>query len=363
VSDAIDQNRTFSVRDAIVFQREACDRMGAPLYARLLGGVEDDYDRGGMSASLLDGRSERPLHDAIPLRLLGGVHRLVLGGRAPELAEFYPSAGGHSTGDPVPPFLAVLDGHRAELETRMGQGVQTNEVGRAALLAPGFALLARRTGLPLHLREVGSSAGLLLRWDHYRYSAGGAVLGDPQSPLSFEAVYLPPGPDLSGAVHVADRRGCDISPIDGTTDDGRLALLSFVWPDQLARFERLRTALDLAAVHPVQVDRADAGEWVAEQVRELPAARATVVFHSIVLQYLPKDSRRAMKAALHEAGARASAHAPLAWLRMEPAGGSHAELRLTSWPGGEEELLATSGFHGENIRWGADHVEDAAAGP
>jgi hypothetical protein len=363
VSDAIDQNRTFSVRDAIVFQREACDRMGAPLYARLLGGVEDDYDRGGTSASLLDGRSERPLHDAIPLRLLGGVHRLVLGGRAPELAEFYPSAGGHSTGDPVPPFLAVLDGHRAELETRMGQGVQTNEVGRAALLAPGFALLARRTGLPLHLREVGSSAGLLLRWDHYRYSAGGAVLGDPQSPLSFEAVYLPPGPDLSGAVHVADRRGCDISPIDGTTDDGRLALLSFVWPDQLARFERLRTALDLAAVHPVQVDRADAGEWVAEQVRELPAARATVVFHSIVLQYLTKDSRRAMKAALHEAGARASAHAPLAWLRMEPAGGSHAELRLTSWPGGEEELLATSGFHGENIRWGADHVEDAAAGP
>jgi hypothetical protein len=358
VSDTIEPNRTFSVRDSIVFQREACERMGAPLYARLLGGVEDDYDRGGTSAALLDGRSERPLHEAVPLRLLGGVHRLVLGGQAPELAEFYPSAGGSSTGDPVPAFLAALDTHRDELETRMKQGVQTNEVGRAALLAPGFALVARRTGLPLHLREVGSSAGLLLRWDRYRYSAGGTALGDPGSPLAFEDVYVPPVPDLSGPVEVADRRGCDISPIDATTEEGRLTLLSFVWPDQLERFERLRTALDLAHAHPVVVDRADAGRWVGEQVRELPAGRATVVFHSIVLQYLPKDSRRAMKAALEHAGDGATDDAPLAWLRMEPAGAKHADLRLTSWPGGEEELLATSGFHGADIRWGPSDVED-----
>jgi hypothetical protein len=358
VSDSLDPQRTFSVRDAIVFQREACERMGAPLYARLLGGVEDDYDRGGTSASLLDGRSDRPLHDAVPLRLLGGVHRLVLGGQAPELAEFYPSAGGRRTGDPVPAFLAALETHRDELEARMGQGVQTNEVGRAALLAPGFALVARRTGLPLHLREVGSSAGLLLRWDHYRYAAGGTVLGDPDSPLSFEDVYLSPAPDISGAVQVADRRGCDISPIDSATEEGRLTLLSFVWPDQLARFERLRTALDLARIHPVVVDRADAGRWVDEQVRDLPAGRTTVVFHSIVLQYLPRASRRQMKAALQQAGDGATADTPLAWLRMEPAGGKHADLRLTSWPGGEEEVLATSGFHGEDIRWGAADVAD-----
>jgi hypothetical protein len=352
VTDTIDPNRAYSVRDALAFQEAACERMEAPLYARLLAGVLDDYDRGGPSAALLDGRTDRPLHDAIPLRLLGGVHRLVLEGAAPELAEFYPSAGGHGDGDPVPAFLTVLATHRHELEVRMGQGVQTNEVGRAALLAPGFALVARRTGLPLRLREVGSSAGLLLRWDRYRYEAGGEVLGDPASPLAFGDVYLAPAPDLSGPLSVSDRRGCDISPIDGTTAEGRLTLLSFVWPDQLARFERLRTALDLARTDPVTIDRADAGQWVADQVRELPVGTVTVVFHSIVLQYLAPDSRRAMRAALHEAGGSATDANPLAWLRMEPAGGKHAELRLTSWPGGEEELLATSGFHGADIRWG-----------
>ncbi len=75
------------------------------------------------------------------------------------------------------------------------------------------------------------------------------------------------------------------------------------------------------------------------------------MFHSIVLQYLPDDSRRGMKAALRQAGEGATAEAPLTWLRMEPAGGKHADLRLTSWPGGAEEVLATSGFHGADIRW------------
>ena len=87
-----------------------------------------------------------------------------------------------------------------------------------------------------------------------------------------------------------------------------------------------------------------------EQLRELPTGTATVVFHSIVLQYLAVDSRHRMRDALHAAGARATDAAPLAWLRMEPAGES-ADLRLTWWPGGAEEVLATAGYHGGTIRW------------
>ena len=57
-----------------------------------------------------------------------------------------------------------------------------------------------------------------------------------------------------------------------------------------------------------------------------------------------------MKDALLQAGARATTSAPLAWLRMEPAGG-HADLRLTMWPGGDEELLGTTGYHGPPVHW------------
>ena len=99
------------------------------------------------------------------------------------------------------------------------------------------------------------------------------------------------------------------------------------------------------------------GTWVEERLAgdatsDAPAANevATVVFHSIVLQYLPVDSRHRMRDALHAAGARATDAAPLAWLRMEPAGES-ADLRLTWWPGAAEEVLATAGYHGGTIRW------------
>jgi hypothetical protein len=47
---------------------------------------------------VLDGHFDDPGRTALALRMLGGVHALVLTGRAPELAIFYPSAGG--TADP-----------------------------------------------------------------------------------------------------------------------------------------------------------------------------------------------------------------------------------------------------------------------
>jgi hypothetical protein len=345
------------VAEALEFQRRSSEAMGSALYARLLAGLEADNAAGGLTTQLLEGRSERPIHEAVVLRLLGAGHRLVLEGRAPELARFYPSAGGTDEGDPTPAFLAAVAAHRPEVEGAMTRGVQTNEVGRAAVLAPGFALIARRAHRPLRMLEVGSSAGLLLRWDRYRYVAGGTELGDPSSPLVFDDVWVDPPPDLSGPVTVAERRGCDVAPIDALSEDGRLTLLSFVWPDQAARFTRLRTALDLARSAPVTIDRADAGAWVEERLAGTTTSDAsaadelaTVVFHSIVLQYLPVDSRHRMRDALHATGARATDAAPLAWLRMEPAGES-ADLRLTWWPGGEEAVLATAGYHGGTIRW------------
>ena len=77
---------------------------------------------------------------------------------------------------------------------------------------------------------------------------------------------------------------------------------------------------------------------------------ATVLFHSIVIQYLAPEERDRFKAVVAEAGARASADAPLAWLRMEPAG-ERAEVRITTWPGGEERLLARAGYHGTPLEF------------
>ena len=106
---------------------------------------------------------------------MGAVHRVVLVGMAPELARHYPSMNGTpELTECWPAFRATVARHVALLREWICRPVQTNEVGRCAALIGGFLLVARESNLPLRLLEIGSSAGLNLRWDHYFYEAGGA---------------------------------------------------------------------------------------------------------------------------------------------------------------------------------------------
>ena len=136
--------------------------------------------------------------------------------------------------------------------------------------------------------------------------------------------------------------------MDASTEEGRRTLLAYVWVDQRQRVERLTAALEVAAAHPVAVERARAAAWAAERLAEPAEGLATVVFHSVFQWYLPEDERAALHATIAAAGERASADAPLAWLRLEGPG-ELAELRLTTWLSGGERLLGRAGYHGDPV--------------
>ena len=80
--------------DAFRAQARGCAVTGSPIYASLLERAADDLAAGGPFADPVSDYRGRPLLDALPLRILGAVHGMVLEGRAPALAAFYPSAGG-----------------------------------------------------------------------------------------------------------------------------------------------------------------------------------------------------------------------------------------------------------------------------
>ena len=344
---------------AFRYQRDGLTQ-SSPLYYRLLDVAIEDVENAGICAEVLAETPEgvEPVLDALPLRFLGGVHGLVLDGHAPDLARHYPSSGGRFDPDdpaldPGPVFLATVAEHRDRVVAALARTVQTNEVGRCASLLPGFLAVAAATGLPLRVLELGTSAGLNLRWDQYRYEggAGGSTWGDDNAALRFTDVYVDPLPELDVSAAVVERRGCDRSPIDTTSADGRQLLRSFVWPDQLERFAALDAALDIASSVPAAIDRADAAEWVVEQLGRTSDGCATVLFQSIVWQYLTPETRESIRDAVRAAGTVASAEAPLAWLRMEPGSNptAGAEVRLRMWPG-EERLLAITGYHGRPVR-------------
>jgi hypothetical protein len=331
------------------WQARWCRELGSSLYGELLERAAADLERGGPVAAVLQDRdaSQRSM---LALRLMGSVHRLVLQGDAPALARAYPSAGGRADAALAwPAFSSTLEDRMEDVWTGLDRPVQTNEVGRSAALVGGFLEVARATRAPLRVLEVGASAGLNLRWDRFSYEARGQKWGPPDSPVRLCSFNSDMPLPFEVAAQVVERAGCDPAPVDPTTDDGRLTLLSYLWADQVARLRLLRAALAVAAEVPVRVDEADAVEWLGERLRPTGGV-ATVVFHSIVMQYLSDDDRAAVVDIVRSEGAAARADAPLAWLRMEPAG-EHAEVRLTLWPGGDESLLAISGYHGGGVRW------------
>jgi hypothetical protein len=311
-----------------------CGRLGSPLYADLLERAADDAEANGPVARVLRGHEDDPPNSMLALRLMGAVHRRVLEGELPEMRW--------------QTFRRALVDDAAAIRRLLARPVQTNEVGRCAALLPGFLVAAEGTGLPLRLLEVGASAGLNLRWDHYRYQADGFSWGDADSlvRVEFELSGEVPAPP---PVEVVERRGCDRSPIDPIGEEGRLTLQSFVWPDQDTRLRRLRAALTVAEEVPVGVEQVPAAAWIAERLAETREGVATIVFHSIVMQYLPEDERREFELTVREAGQAATPASPLVWLRMEP-GGEMAEVRLNCWPGGEERLLARVGYHGNPVQ-------------
>jgi hypothetical protein len=338
------------VAEHLLWQAGWCERLGSQFYAELLGRAAEDAEAGGAAWEVLEGQEADPKNSyaALALRLLGSVHRLVLEGRVPELAKHYPSVGGEP-GDAWPPFREVLREHGHVLRRLIARPVQTNEVGRSASLLGGFLTVARETGLPLRLLEIGASAGLNLRWDRYRYESAGWSWGDPASPVRFTDVFEDAAPEAVAGV-VTERVGCDLAPVDPTTEEGRITLLSYVWPDQAERLERLRGALEVARTVPATVERADAAVWLEGRLAEPVQGAATIVFHSIVFFYLDDAGRARVRSLLEQAGERATPHAPVAWLFLEMEE-ERFVVRLRFWPGGEDRPLATSTAHGPPIQW------------
>ena len=332
-----------AIREQLVW----CERLGSPLYRALLAGLANDLESSGVSWRILEPHAHDPPRSLLPLRFLGTVHRIVLEGKLPSLARYYPSAGG--TADPSGAWSALLEAMEQNtdlLQSSIPAGVQTNEVTRSCALLPGFLDIARRTRLPLRLLEIGASAGLNLRWDHYRYETTGGAWGPSDSTVVFKDSYAGTPPALH--VRIAERRGCDLNPIDPTTADGRLTLLSFVWADQVERFSQLANAIELARRIPVELESGSAIEWLERQLAQPQPDVATVVFHSILLLYFRREERERLAALLARAGEHATVEAPLAWLSMEP-GENETDVHLTLWPGGERRLIATAGYHGRNV--------------
>jgi hypothetical protein len=339
------------LRAACQDQALSCARMNAPFMTALLMNLPDAWITGGALDRACDAFSGdlTGTGAALFLRIAGGLHYLALTKADPALAAVYPPNG---TERPEDTLRGALDRHDAFLADWIRRPPQTNEVGRSGVLIAAVRQLLSQHDLPLHLLELGASAGLNLLFDRYDFATG-----DQMPPVRPSNVLLQPR--LTGIlppdrpIRIASRRGVDLTPLSPVTDADRL--IAYVWPEHGTRLNRLRAALAIAVQDPPPVDRDSAADWLDAQLAgPAPKGAIRLVFHTIAAQYFPTAERTRINAIFDRAGATATPHAPLARIRMEAAGdGAGAEVTLQVWPGGQRQVLGRAGFHGEWLDWSA----------
>jgi len=339
-----------------LFRRFARDAAGAsPIYEGLSRSIADAPD--GRVAALLLAAPDTQRNPAV---VFAAVHHLLLQGARHALAEFYPSCGGDRTDDPARAFSDFCVEHAAAVRALIAtRNTQTNEAARSAYLLP--AIVARASG-PIALIELGTSTGLLLNLDRYRYDFGTAgSAGDPDAIVRV-------APDVSGSPpcaipDVVARAGIDVVPVDVRDDNAVAWVRACIWPEQLDRAERFARAIDVARAHPVRLIAGDAARALPEVAATMTPDATLVVVHTIFTQYLSPASF----AAITEAVKRVSLTREVVWIAAEGRrtvarlfaldvperdhAVAIAAARVSDGELRDAQLLGFAGYHGQWLEW------------
>lgn len=332
-----------------------CDMFGSPFTAQLIKAMSEDYQGGGPIAALLRDWDTNPRADALALRLAGYFHHAVLVNRDAALAAHYPSSLANWSIEDIWPLARTLlerEPHAAAAFIRSAP--QTNETRRSIALLAAFLTFADTWKGEVDMLEIGASAGLNLNWDLYTYKTKSWAWG-AQGPVQIDTDWNGAPPPIAD-IAVRNRAACDLNPLDIGDENERLQLRSYVWPDQPDRLARFDGAVALARETGVQVERADAAQWLAQKLSARADDAATIVYHSVFLQYPPREARDAIVDAIQSAGARATERAPLAWVRLEPEAltddvrdSPRMVIDVITWPGAKRRIIGYTDGHVRSV--------------
>lgn len=273
--------------------------------------------------------------------------------------------------DPYPIFVDFCHSFQDDIEHLVStRSTQTNEVGRCSALLLALNHVASQVHRPLGLIDLGTSAGLHLLFDQFSYSYNGSELIDiPGSSVHLDCSLRKGVLPKISLPCVPYRTGIDSNPVHLENDDDLIWLLACMWPDNLARFKRLQSAVSIfksqaKAPHIVKGDAVSEIEFLAAEV---PSDVHLTFFHCWMAAYLSIEQQRQ----LSENIISISHSRPVSWIYSElesettglPVITNHVDrvsrsstvLNLITASEGRTnvELLAEMHPHGNWIAWHA----------
>jgi hypothetical protein len=228
-------------------------------------------------------------HTPRPNILFAAVQYLMSISDAPDLSRFYPN----HTVNPFPvrevdqSFTSfVLANEEDVVSIGRTRYTQTNECRRCVALLPGLMEAPFKS---FHLVDVGTSAGLNLGVDRYRYDWGDVQWG-PSSGLLLETEMRGSAP-LLHEIEVLGRFGLDLNPIDPANPEDRAWLDALIWPEHHRRRERLRLALDMVTDLAVDFVPGDALVTLSKVLDQLDHGAPVVMMNSFALNQFSPSQR------------------------------------------------------------------------
>jgi hypothetical protein len=340
------------IADAIRWQADHAANNGAPCTGRVVRAQLRLLDGATAVGRRMAAWPGKPLEDAMPLRLAGGHHFLALSGADSRLVSVY--RGEVTDQDAVDALVvSVTRDHDETLLPWLDGPPQTNEAGRSASIMAGLLWLAQRWGPRFELNELGASAGVNTMMERFRFDLGGTIVGPADSPMRIVPEWRGPPPPAAD-IAITAIQGCDRAPVDLSDPAQALRLKSYVWAEVTERIARIDAAIGFASQKPPLVSAMDAADFVDARLAAPQEHDTTrVIYHSIVWQYLPEETRARIEAAIAAAGARATPEQRVAWIMLETNRQTFRhELTVRHWPGdGEPVLLGTAHAHGAWVEW------------
>lgn len=338
-----------NVETAFLEQSRMCATLGSPFMSRLLRLIGQNFAHHDTCIRLFKRweKNSRIIDGVLPLRTAAALHALVLEKINHGLLDVYPP----NTASDQALWTAVsvaFKQHEQFIFDWLESSPQTNEICRAAPVLASLNYCLSRVQMPVMLSELGASAGFNLLLDRYSLETGQTShqAADPIATMS---------PDWMGVIpaqqnlHIVDRAGVDINPLNPLDRKDYLRLLSYTWADQQDRMDRIK---QIAPHQTTQIEKADAADWLTNRLKMQRTGTLHFVFHTIAMQYFSAQSKEKIAHDLAIAGACATHDRPLGYMSMEIVDATEgAKLTLQLWPGGELHDIGRADFHGRWVSW------------
>ncbi|PEC22277.1 DUF2332 domain-containing protein [Bacillus cereus] len=247
----------------------------------------------------------------IPNLLLGAVHYLLLVGKDHHLKTYYSSLVENANTNLDKAFDHFKDfcsEYREEIITLLQTKlVQTNEVRRCAYLYPSFCYIFNKVKKPLALIEIGTSSGLQLFWDQYRYSYEtdemyGNINSHVHLTSEIRGDHVPHF--LKESPSVTERIGLDLHVNDLHNEEDYLWLRALIWPEHKERIEMFDQAASLVKNESAQLIEGDGVELLPSIVEQISEAAVICIFHTHVANQIPEQVKNKLEKQIQEIGAK-----------------------------------------------------------